>query len=140
MANVTIVYNDSQISELLRSPSGPVVQDLVQRANRVLVAARRGCPVNTGALRASLHIDMVPGGLYPTARIGTNLAYALPVHEGHGWIFPKSATILRWPSVNNSGTGVRRYRGGATAGYTFAHKVRPVKGRPFLLEALQAAS
>lgn len=139
MANVTIVYNDAQISEMLHSPSGAVMQDLVKRANRVLVAARQGCPVDTGTLRGSLHVDMVPGGAYPVARIGSSLAYALPVHEGHGWIYPKNATILRWPTTNNSGHGMRRYSGGKTASYTFARRVRPVKGRPFLLEALKAA-
>jgi hypothetical protein len=79
-------------------------------------------------------------------RVGTNVKYALYVHEGTGIyagkgpIRPKSARMLAWPVKNNSGGGgVRRYKAGATAQYAFAKQVKGVRGRPFLRNALEAA-
>lgn len=79
-------------------------------------------------------------------RIGSNLPYAIWVHEGtgiyagKGYITPKRSTLLRWPNKNNSGSGSRRYSGGATGKYVFAKRVKGVRGRPFLRDALPAAA
>ena len=125
-------------------------QDLRVRANRVLNAARRGAPVDTGRLRSSLAVEFStnPGGL-PVARIGSNLPYAVWVHEGTGlygprgqMITPRSARFMVWPVTNNnyvSTGGPRRFKGGATAQYAFAKQTRGMRGRPFLLSALDAA-
>lgn len=121
--------------------------DLNVRANRVLNAARRGAPVDTGQLRASLTITFshAPSG-EPVAQIGSNLPYAIFVIQGTGIYGPKHAPIrpkhgkfMVWPAVNNSGSGARRYSGGNTAAYIFARQTRGMRPRPFLIEALDAA-
>lgn len=117
------------------------------RANAVLNAARRGCPVDEGRLRASLTIEYRTGpGGEPIARIGSNLPYAIFVHEGTGlygprgtYIYPRSGRFLVWPAKNNSGVGRRRFEGRRTSTYVFARRSRGMPGRPFLLNALDAA-
>lgn len=131
---------------IISSPNGPVMLDLMRRGQRVLNRARQLAPVNTGQLRASLNMEQVVSDRGdPAVRIGTNLKYAIYVHEGTGLygrgtpIVPVRATILRWPRVNNTGAGTRRYRGGATSAYVFARQSRGSRGRPFLRDALDAA-
>lgn len=122
-------------------------QDLRVRANRVLNAARRNAPVDEGRLRASIAVEFTTGpDGEPVARIGSNLPYALFVHEGTGIYGPKGQMIrplngrfMRWPIKNNSGSGNRRYSGGATAGYAYARETRGSPARPFLRDALDAA-
>jgi hypothetical protein len=81
----------------------------------------------------------------PVGRVGTNVDYALYVHEGtgveagRGYIVPVRARVLRWPAKNNSGAGRRRYKAGATANYVYSKRSRGVKARPFLRDALSAA-
>lgn len=144
MPAVTIALNKAALRsiEIARAQT-----ELKVRANRVLNAARRGAPVDQGQLRASLHIEYTfgPNG-EPIARIGSNLKYAIFVHEGTGIygptgqpIRPKHGRFLVWPVKNNSGIGRRRYKGGRTVQYAFARQVRGVRGRPFLVNALDAA-
>jgi hypothetical protein len=81
----------------------------------------------------------------PIGRVGTNVDYALYVHEGtgvevgKGYIVPVRARVLRWPAKNNTGKGPRRYKAGATANYVYAKRSRGVMPRPFLRNALSAA-
>lgn len=146
MADYEVVRHPDVLAFIITSPQGPVMLDLMRRGQRVVNRARQLAPVNTGALRASINMEQItsPGG-DPAVRVGTNLRYAIYVHEGTGIygrgtpIVPVRATILRWPAVNNSGSGTRRYRGGATAGYVFARQSRGTPGRPFLRDALDAA-
>ena len=116
------------------------------RANRVLNAARRNTPVDTGRLRAALAIEYVDAPNAIIARIGSNLAYAKARHEGTGIygprgmpIRPKAGQFLRWPAINNSGSGNRRYRNGRTASWVFAREVKGTPGVPYLRDALAAA-
>ena len=51
---------------------------LTETAFDIEAAAKRNCPVDTGRLRSS--ITTVVGG--KDATIGTDVEYALPVHEG----------------------------------------------------------
>lgn len=143
MAGVNITLNGPS----LRSIAIAVSEDhLRKKANQVLNAARRNAPVDQGALRASLTVEFTsgPGGA-PIARIGSNLPYAIFVHEGTGLygptgsrIRPKTSRVMVWPRKNNSGVGARRYSGGKTAAYVFARSTRGMKGRPFLLDALNS--
>lgn len=144
LPNVRVEFNRAALRSI--AIAGAEV-DLRRRANNVLNAARRNVPVDTGVLRASLAVSFSRGPQgEPVARIGSNLSYALPVHEGTGIygprgtrIYPRYRTFLRWPAVNNSGHGNRRYSGGRTSGYVFARSVRGMRGRPYLLLALDAA-
>lgn len=142
----TVSVDAAALRGLLTSPTGPVWRDTQRRANRVLNAARRNAPVDEGRLRGSLSLRMQAGpGGEPIGVVGSNLRYAIFVHEGtgiyagRGFIRPRRARVMRWPVKNNSGVGRRRFRGGSTARYAYATKVRGVKGRPFLRDALQAA-
>ena len=150
----TYVRLDPQaIRFVLESPAGPVMQDLLQRGNRVKTEAQRQLTsgrnkaVDTGRLRASIAVESGIVDNEPVARVGTNVSYALFVHDGTagggtGWIYPRRARVLRWPVTNNayrSTGGNRRYRGGRTAAYAFAPRVRGMRPRPFLRDALPAA-
>lgn len=145
MARKTTVRLDNYaIAQLALSPSGPVILDMKRRANRVKNKARRLCPVDQGTLRASIADEILVERNAIIARVGSNLDYALYVHEGTGEavgkgpIVPKSKKALRWPIKNNSGSGRRRYQGGATAGYVFSKRSRGIKPTPFLRDALDA--
>ena len=138
--------NPAELNALLRSPSGPVAAEVVRRSNRVLNKARRLCPVDEGRLRSSLAYEIRQDKGDIVGRVGTNLDYGLFIHEGTGIyagkgpITPKKGKYLRWPVKNNSGQGRRRYKAGATAQYAYAKKVKGVKGRPYLRDALDAAN
>lgn len=79
-----VVLNQQELGELLRSEDGAVGRYLIQQSQRVVNAARAACPVDTGNLRASITYEIArdgaSGGL--SARIGTNVPYAVYVHEG----------------------------------------------------------
>lgn len=130
---------------LLSSPRGAVWADIQRRTNRVLNQARRNAPVDEGRLRASLAMEMRSANGSPIGRVGTNVEYAMYVHEGtgveagRGYILPVRARVLRWAAINNTGSGTRRYRGGATQQFVYAKRSRGVKARPFLRDALTAA-
>jgi len=112
----------------------------------VLNRARVLCPVDQGQLRASLTMEVISRDGDPVVRVGTNVKHAIWVHEGTGIygprktpITPKRARLLRWPVKNQSGSGRRRFRGGATQQYAYAKSVKGVRPRPFLRDALPAA-
>jgi hypothetical protein len=143
MAN-RVVLNDEEMRRLLSGKNGAVWQDINRRAQRVLNGAIVGCPVDQGTLRQSLSKEMLLVNNEPVARVGSNLEYAIYVHEGVGMygprktpIVPVRAKALRWATKNNSGSGRRRYKGGATAAYTFSKRSKGFKGRPFLKDAVK---
>lgn len=144
MPAVQVTLNGAALRSLAISVAE---KDLRVRANRVLNAARRLVPRDTSRLGNSLTITYLTGPSgEPVAQIGSNLSYALYVHEGTGLygprgalIRPRTATVLRWPRTNNSGAGRRRYKAGATEAFVYSMWSRGVKGRPFLLDALDAA-
>ncbi len=146
-ANVQIRLDASQVKAVLSGPNGPVWNEIHTRGRRVKAVAQRLVPVDEGRLKNSLTLEMGIVNGVPTARVGSNLDYAIYVHEGTGWwsktspgyIRPTNAKALRWPQKNNSGRGRRRYKGGATAAYTFSKRSRGYPGRPYLTDALSAA-
>jgi hypothetical protein len=110
-----------------------VGKDLERRANRVLNGAKRRCPVDTGRLRSSIAKERIKVRGHTAYRVGTNVEYALDVHEGtgiyghrHAVIKPKSAKFLVFTPRGSNVT-------------VFAKQVRGVRPRPFLKEALQDA-
>lgn len=144
MADIDFQLNRGELLALLGSQQGPVVQGIMQFGNRVLNNARRLCPVDEGRLRASLTMEVRVTTAGPVVRIGSNLDYARYVHEGTGIygprhmpITPVTASVLRWPIKNNSGTGRRRFAGGQTAAFAYARSVKGTPPRPFLLDALR---
>jgi phage gpG-like protein len=104
-------------------------------------------PVDQGQLRSSLTMEMDEERGLPVVRVGTNVKYAIWVHEGTGIYGPRKtpirpvrARVLRWPVKNNTGSGRRRYRGGATENYAYAKQVKGSPGRPFLTKALKTVT
>jgi hypothetical protein len=94
-------------------------------------SARRHVPVDTGALKASLHTEtkLATGGIR-IVRVGSNLYYSSWVHRGTGIygpyaqrIYPRRARCLVF--TVKDGTLV------------FAKSVRGQRGQPYLATALR---
>lgn len=137
--------NQEGLNNMLRGKNGATWYAVLRASNAVRNKARDLAPVNQGGLRGSIAVEMRDEGM-PVGYVGSNLKYAVYVHEGTGiyakrnpkMIVPVRKRVLRWAGVNNSGSGRRRYKGGSTAGYVFSTKSRGVRGRPFLRQALVA--
>lgn len=142
-----VVIDVSALRDILSAENGPVALDIRRRGNAVQRAAKRLCPADTGTLRRSITLEMEKQDGLPVAVVGSNLAYAIYVHEGTGlyskrgmeYIRPRNKKVLRWPMVNNSGKGRRRYAGGQTAAFVYSMKSRGSRAKPFLTDALPAA-
>lgn len=129
--------NQRAITALLSSPSGPVAKDLFRRGKKVEAAAKRNLQreprrVNTGRLRSSINTQLFSLGGKVAVRVGTNVYYALYVHEGTGlhgpkgaYIYPKTAKFLSWKTRK----GIRIYT-------VRSQGMRP---NPFLKDAVKAA-
>ena len=80
MANVT--FYEPVIARYLESPTGTVGRFLKRKGLLVQAAAKRQVGVQTGALRASIHMRHFrdPRGQY--VKIGSSLPYARMHHEG----------------------------------------------------------
>ena len=144
-SEVRVVLNSGEMKALLSGSQGPVYRILNQKANQVKNVAVGLAPVDRGKLRESINYTLRQEGGQPVAYIGANVDYAIFVHEGTGiysktnprMITPKNAKVLRWPRVNNSSSGRRRYKGGQTAAYVYSKKSKGSPGRPFLPDALK---
>jgi hypothetical protein len=89
--STSVKLDQAQINALLRSPQGPVALDLLKRGTRVQNRAKnnlRGAGASglrafdTGALTNSITKEFLMEGDTPTVRVGTNVYYALWIHEG----------------------------------------------------------
>lgn len=149
--------NDAALKQLLSGANGPVWRDIQLRSNRVKNLARRLCPADNGRLRASIDVEMRMSRVGPVGRIGTNVKYAIWVHEGtgiyagKGRIYPKKAGgVLAWKSNKYRGGG--KFSGSTftrtdssgkplsrNSGMMFAKSIKGMKGRPYLRNALPAA-
>lgn len=111
--------------------------EVKRRGAKVLAEAKKTCPVDQGRLRASLTLEIKYNGLKPYAVVGSPLDYAVWVHEGtgiyvgRGYITPKRAKVLAWPA--------RRGSYNSKNGMVFAARVKGMRGRPWLVNALKAA-
>ena len=93
MAATSVVLNRDQLAQLLYQPSGGVYRDLNRRANRVRNMAKRLAPVDRGILRASIQYEIRKERGELTARIGTNVKYA--VYQEFGTRYMKAQPFLR---------------------------------------------
>lgn len=149
MATVTYSHrlDLSAVNRLLTSPTGGVVRDLLRRGLLVETQAKRnlggiGGPkrIDTGRLRASIATQLVHRDGAPAVLVGTNVNYALFVHEGtglygprHQLIKPKTGKVLVFPSKAH-GKKKGKFKGRVV--------VRSTKGMApnrFLANALTAA-
>lgn len=81
-SGVVFIPNAGGLAEVLVSPSGPVVVDLVRRCLRVTAAAKELCPVDTGRLRSSIRFSLGVDEVGRFGQVGTDVEYAIYVHEG----------------------------------------------------------
>jgi hypothetical protein len=128
MAKVRITHNFDlgAIRILQHNPAGGVARDMYRRGQNVRSEAVRLAGSDTGRLRTSIHVEQIRTHEGVGARIGSNIEYAMPHHEGHGALVPKRP----------GGVMVFRPRGGRLV---FTKKVRPVEGTSYLKRALPAA-
>ena len=145
---VTHKFNDAVLLHIFKSPQGAVTKDLLKRGARVQSRARKNLGggtgsgpkrVNTGLLRASIAVALVPRADGIAVRIGTGVYYALYVHDGtglygpkHKLIYPRTARVLVFKSK------VYGAKKGKYAGKVFARFVRGMRPNPFLKDALPA--
>jgi phage gpG-like protein len=150
MASTTHQLNQAEMRRLLSSPQGGVARDLVRRGLKVETRAKMllsggGATnpkrVDTGRLRSSISTQLYTRDGILTVGIGTNVDYALMVHDGtglygprHAYIVPVNKSVLRWKT-----RGGGRARGRGRGGYTFAKRSSGMKPNPFLKDALPAA-
>lgn len=140
MSRVWHEPNPAAIRAMLTGPDGAVARDMMRRGLKVETRAKRnlaGGPsgprrIDTGRLRSSITTRMVTVGGAPAVRVGTNVRYAILVHEGTGvWgptgqpIRPRRARVLVF--TNRAGQTV------------VARQVRGMEPNRFLSEALAAA-
>lgn len=137
-----------ELKLILAGNEGAVAKQMARVANAVMNSAKRKCPVDRGKLRASITWEMRRENDQPVFVVGTNLEYAVYVHEGTGlWsktkpgpIRPKNKPFLAWPKINKNYRqtgGPRRYKNGKTAAYVYAKQSAGSPGKPFLTDALK---
>lgn len=122
---------------ILSSPQGGVAKDLFRRGKKVETRAKLNLSrsprrVDTGLLRSSINTQLVSQGGKISVRVGTNVVYALFVHDGTGlygpkgaYIYPKTSKYLSWKTKNGKQIYVKRTRG--------------MKPNRFLADAIDAA-
>lgn len=153
MASASIHHNldPAAFIALLKGSNGAANRKVQTDTNKVLNLARRNCPVDKGPLRASLTGEISAVGDVLIGRVGSNLSYAIHVHEGtgiyagRGRIYPKNGRFLAWKTkvryaaataggTRVTGTAGRKRTGGD---WVFAKSIAGMKGRPFLTDALR---
>lgn len=139
----SVVIDPSALRDLLYSPQGPVYRDIQIQTERVRNRAISLCPVNNGRLRASITGQVLSEQTGPVGRVGTNVEYALFVHEGTGIYGPKGAPYTIVPRRRKALAFV--WKGAPVPpngrGGRHVYKRVMVKGsrpKPFLRDALQA--
>lgn len=136
MAKITV---DPAFAARLRAAmADPIGRNMMKRGLRVESRAKELIStspkrVNSGRLRSSIRAIPIPYMGTFGAAIGTNVYYALWVHDGTGLygprhmkITPKRAKYLRFTPKGSSGAIYRR-------------SVKGMKPNPFLRDALPAA-
>ncbi len=139
---ITRKLNKQELERILTSRDGPVAKALLVRGYRVQAQARKNLGggtgsgpkrVDTGRLRASIAVELRRGPKGLAVRVGTNVTYAIYVHEGTG-IYGKNARPIT-PKTKR----FLRFKVKGTQRYVYALEVKGMRGNPFLVKALPAA-
>lgn len=128
------------VRQLLISPQGGVVRDLLRRGLQVETQAKRnlagiGGPkrIDTGRLRASIATQVVMRNGAPAVLVGTNVRYAMWVHDGTG-IYGPAHRMIRPRRAKRL-----RFRPQGSRRFVHARAVRGMVPNRFLVNALPAA-
>lgn len=128
-------------AEILARIDSSLRRDLFRRGIRVqnrakrLISGAEAHPkrVDTGNLRSSVHTQEARYQGRPAVRVGTNVKYALYVHQGTGLFGPKRA-LIRPRNAKVLAFKPRRSRR-----TVFVRYVRGMRANHFLTDALPAA-
>jgi len=143
MARVKITQrlDRAAIARILTSTRGPVARDLLVRGIRVQSQAKQNLAgitgsgprrIHTGRLRSSIAVRLLSrNGL--VVRVGSNVHYALYVHDGTGVHGPKHRPIR--PRTKR----YLRFKPYGSTDFVFARKVKGMRPNQYLLRALPAA-
>lgn len=131
------MYNAARMHAILQSPSGGLARDMMKRGLRVQTRARLNLlhsprRVDTGRLIASIEVHLIVFHGYPAVSVGTDVEYALFVHEGTGIYGPRHHMI----TPKHGKFLVFR---GKDGNLVFARRVKGMPPNPFLANALSAA-
>lgn len=131
---VRVVVDQAAVRFITHDRGGPVAGDMMRRGRNIESEAKRLCPVLDGRLRASITTELDVSSVEVTVRVGTNVAYALHVHEGTGIHGPAGRPIrpvrARYLSWQPRGGGPR----------VFARETQGTRPRPFLRDAVPAGA
>jgi hypothetical protein len=116
----TVIFYQPAFDKLKNSPSGDVGRYLHKKGLLITAAAKRQVGVNTGALRASIHMRHSRDTRGQFVRIGSSLPYARLHHEGTRphLIRPNNKQVLKFMTrgqlvithlVRHPGTKPNRY-------------------------------
>lgn len=122
---------EANIRKMFADPKGQPARGMLKMAKRVERKAKRLVRVDKGRLRASITSHVIIRGGVPVGRIGTNVKYALFVHNGTGIYGPK-----RRPITPKNGK-VLAWKGKGPKGIVFARSVKGMRPNPFLKDALK---
>lgn len=131
MAKVTITLDEAAIRKMFADPKGQIARGIYKLGKKVERRAKRLCPVDHGRLRASITTELVIRGGLPVARVGTNVKYALYVHEGTGVYGPRGAPITPKRAKALAFTG-------KSGKLVIVKSVKGMRGTPYLRDALHA--
>lgn len=147
-AKVTHEFNERQIYSITQGPNSGLLKDMLKRGARVQTRARRNLRggstgprrINTGALSNSVKVSVSAiTNDYLAVRVGSNLDYAIFVHDGTGIYGPRKMKIVprraRALVFRSKIYGAKR---GRWRGYVVVRSVKGMKPNPFLKEALPA--
>lgn len=141
--SASVKLDPGALRELLYSPQGPVYKDILYNTTLVRNRAISLCPVNNGRLRSSITQEVRSEQSGPVGRVGTNVEYALFVHEGTGIYGPKGSPYTIVPRRRKALAFV--WKGAPIPpngrGGRHVYKRVTIKGtrpKPFLRDALQA--
>lgn len=149
MPEIEIEWNTAALDELLKGPNGPVAAYLGRIGARVETQAKlnlsegESMAVDEGRLRGSITHVVDRDGSELAVFVGTNVSYALPVHNGRrpGARMPPVDVILEWARrkgmIDDSMTPSQQ-RGVA---YVLARSIarKGIRPKPFLVDAIPAA-
>lgn len=120
MVQSTVIFRKQTLDFTLNDPFGPVGRYLFKRGRAIVAAAKAQVGVDTGRLKASIHMRQERAPKGQLMRIGSPLSYALVHHEGSRphLIVPNRAQVLRFTAgsrviythaVRHPGTRPNRY-------------------------------
>lgn len=130
MAQVKLSHEGLKV--VLASPAGPVAKHVMLLGQRVVNQSKRYCPVDTSRLRNSIRQASYASSQGFYVMVGTDVKYALYVHEGTKPHFPPPSAMQPWARRHGFPPG----RGG---GFLVARAIsqRGTKAQPFLTDAIE---